>query len=93
MSFFSWSAGGTWDVGGSAALELPSFIHCESRGRGRIIGKDSRGCLACSRAPNWRAVLVFFWILPSLVLFILSLPSIDYRLDRPRFFLSSVVLS
>lgn len=58
-SFFSWSAGGTWDVGGSAALELPSFIHCESRGRGRIIGKDSRGCLACSRAPNWRAVLVF----------------------------------
>ena len=53
--------GRNWDMESTLLLSCRiSFIY-ESRGRGRIIGKDSRCCLACSGAPSWRAVLVFYY--------------------------------
>lgn len=73
------------------ALEscLVSFI-CESRGRERIIGKDSRSFWAWSKAPSWRALPVFFYgSFPHLSSLLPTLPSLEYRLPRPRFFLLS----
>lgn len=80
-----------WDKEGSRLSScLVSFI-CESRGRGRIIGKDSCCCLASSKAPSWKAVLVFFYgfLLPCSFY---SIPSLDDQLDRPRFFLLSFLV-
>lgn len=80
-----------WDKEGARLSRcLVSFI-CESRGRGRIIGKDSCCCLASSKAPSWKAVLVFFYGFLLTCPFY-SIPSLDDQLDRPRFFLLSFLV-